>query len=106
MGTVDKLYVSSGRHTSSLMVGYHYQAGGASYRETVQASESTWSNLRVGKPLPIKYVANNPAISRIDLAREDKLQGSIIRIPFIMSAIFLGAGCWCYLSPKGKNFDA
>jgi hypothetical protein len=99
-GVVENLYVQSGRHSSSLVVRYHYNAGDLLYRETMQATQRTWSAIHIGGIVPIKYVSANPALSRLDLPEEDRLQNRILCIPSLMAFIFLGFGCYFFRKTK------
>jgi hypothetical protein len=99
-GVVENLYVQSGRHTSSLMVGYHYMVDNLFYRETIQATQRTWSALHTGGIVPIKYVSANPALSRLDIPGEDRLQNGTFRASSLMALLFLGIGCYLFRKAK------
>ncbi len=71
-GTVEKLETYYRRGTS-YSVTYHYPIENAqSESGSSSVQKSTWSQLQIGGEIPIKYLSNDPRLSRVDTPEEDQ----------------------------------
>jgi len=62
---------SKGTRPSAHRVAYHFDAPDGRHRAGTGATEATCNSLNPGDPVPVKYLAGDPSISRLDLPRED-----------------------------------
>jgi len=81
-------------------VSYHYTVGNVVFHAVkVAVKNSTWQPLHVGDQLPVKYLRNQPGVSRIDLAIEDRNYWQSGEIAASVGILFIGIGLYIALRP-------
>jgi len=65
VGCVEALYPTKGR--SNPNVAYRYPIGAIELHTVAPVGEEVFDGLRVGEPLPVKYLPDDPTANRIDL---------------------------------------
>jgi hypothetical protein len=74
IGSVEALYPSPNPwslHRANPQVAYCYPVGTAEVHTIARVSEEVFDGLYVGKPLPVKYLPDNPTMNRIDVPAEN-----------------------------------
>jgi hypothetical protein len=89
-GVIDQTDFGGGRNNSN-SVSYHYDVGTVvmcAIRQSV--GQRVWRKMRVGQPIPVKYLAGAPSASRIDLPIEDEWYWHNAIGQMIAGAVFFG----------------
>jgi Protein of unknown function (DUF3592) len=91
-GTVVALYPSKGR--SNPNVAYSYPIGNVEQHTVTPVNEEVFDGLHVGNPLPVKYLPDNPTVTRIDLPAEDEQRQETGYVLTAMSILFVCVGAY------------
>jgi hypothetical protein len=79
---------SKGRSNSTHRVVYHFDAPDGRHQAGANATVATCDRLQPGDPVPVKYLADDPSTSRLDLPIEDASHHQEVWID-LASGIFL-----------------
>ena len=69
---------------------------GLGHQKQERVSMSTWFALAETNSVPVKYLPDHPATSRIDLDLEDRTEGGSAFFVIVIGVVFLGMGVWLY----------